>query len=132
MRRFSIASGLILIILLIMQLFRPERNLGEIDTADDFIQVSLVPDTLARVFLNSCYDCHSDYTNYPWYGNLAPASWILNRHINEGKAQMNFSSWGVLDKAQKISLLDQICWTKHRRSHCSTRSVMNAPMDQCP
>jgi len=109
MRRFSIASGLILIILLIMQLFRPERNLGEIDTADDFIQVSLVPDTLARVFLNSCYDCHSDYTNYPWYGNLAPASWILNRHINEGKAQMNFSSWGVLDKAQKISLLDQIC-----------------------
>ena len=109
MRRFFILFGLILATLLILQLFRSEKNLGEIDTSDDFIQVSQVPDTLASVFLNSCYDCHSNYTNYPWYGNLAPASWILNRHINEGKEQMNFSSWGVLNKAQKISQLDQIC-----------------------
>jgi len=109
MRRFLIVSGLILAILLIIQLFRPERNLGEIDTADDFIQVSQVPDTLASVFLNSCYDCHSNYTNYPWYGNLAPFSWILKRHIDKGKAQLNLSSWAVLDKAQKISRLDQIC-----------------------
>jgi len=117
MRRFSIFFGLLLAILLIMQFFRPEKNLGEIDTADDFIQVSLVPDTLARVFLYSCYDCHSDYTNYPWYGNLAPASWILSRHIIGGKAQLNFSSWGVLDKAQKISRLDKIC------DECTTGSM---------
>ena len=109
MRRLWIFLGFILAALLVMQFFRPEENLGEADTADDFIQVSQVPDTLARVFLTSCYDCHSNYTNYPWYGNIAPASWFLNSHIREGRARLNFSSWAVLDKAQKISRLDQIC-----------------------
>jgi len=108
MRRVYIYAGLVFIVLLV-QFFRPEKNLGEINTADDFIQVSQVPDTLARIFLNSCYDCHSGNTNYPWYGSLAPASWFLNNHISEGKVQLNFSSWGLMDKAQKISQLDQIC-----------------------
>jgi hypothetical protein len=109
MRRFYLITGIILATLLAMQLIRPEKNLGEIDAADDFIQVSQVPDTLARIFLNSCYDCHSNNTNYPWYGNLAPASWLLSSHIKEGNENLNFSSWAVLDKAQKISRLDQIC-----------------------
>jgi hypothetical protein len=109
MKRIWIYLGLVLLALLLIQLVRPEKNLGEIETAEDFIQVSLVPDTLARVFLNSCYDCHSNRTSYPWYGNLAPASWFLNKHVVEGKAHLNFSSWGLMDKAQKISMLDEIC-----------------------
>jgi hypothetical protein len=80
-----------------------------IETPDDFIQVSGVPDTLGRIFLESCYDCHSNHTDYPWYGNLAPASWILNSHIVEGKAQLNFTSWGIMEKARKIALLNGIC-----------------------
>ena len=75
----------------------------------DFLQVSMVPDTLASVFLNSCYNCHSNRTQYPWYNNISPFSWYLNRHILEGKEHLNFSSWGTLDKAQKISKLDEIC-----------------------
>ncbi len=109
MRRFWIYAGVLLLILLLIQLIRPEKNLGNIDSAEDFLQVSQVPDTLAGVFLISCYDCHSNYTNYPWYGNLAPASWFLNNHIVEGKAHLNFSSYGLMDKAQKISMLNEIC-----------------------
>ena len=109
MRRFWIYAGIFLLVVLLIQLIRPEKNLGEIDTAQDFLQVSGVPDTLAGVFLNSCYYCHSIHTNYPWYGNLAPASWFMNKHIVEGKAHLNFSSWGFMDKAQKISMLDEIC-----------------------
>ena len=100
----SVVAALILI-----QFIRPEKNLGEFVTETDFIQVSQVPDSLASVFLNSCYDCHSDHTNYPWYSNVAPVSWYLNNHVVEGKAHLNFSSWGIMDKAQKITALDQIC-----------------------
>ncbi|MFC2111995.1 heme-binding domain-containing protein [Bacteroidota bacterium] len=109
MKKASIVGGLILAAVLLMQLIGPDKNLGEIDTPDDFIQVSQVPDTLARIFLNSCYDCHSNHTNYPFYGSIAPASWFLNKHIVEGKDHLNFSSWGIIDKAKKISYLDDIC-----------------------
>ncbi len=101
---FSIVAAGILI-----QFVRPEKNLGVLDTEDDFIRVSRVPDTLANILLNSCYDCHSNHTRYPWYGHVAPFSWYLNRHVEEGKAHLNFSSWGIMDKAQKITQLDQIC-----------------------
>jgi hypothetical protein len=109
MHRAWIFAGIILVVLLLIQLWRPGKNLGEIETAEDFIQVSGVPDTLARIFMRSCYDCHSNRTNYPWYGSVAPASWFLNKHITEGKAHLNFSSWGILDRAQKVSRLNRIC-----------------------
>lgn len=109
MRNRRIYLILVAIALILIQFIRPEKNLGELNTEADFINLSQVPDTLASVFLNSCYDCHSNNTKYPWYSNVAPFSWYLKRHIEEGKAHLNFSSWGIMDKAQKITQLDQIC-----------------------
>ena len=109
MRKAWIITGIIAILFLLMQAIRPEKNLGEMNAPEDLLQVSGVPDTLAVLFINSCYDCHSDHTRYPWYGSLAPSSWLLASHIREGKSNLNFSSWGFLDKAQKISLLERIC-----------------------
>jgi len=109
MRKRRIYLVSVVAALILIQFIRPGKNLGEPDPETDFIRVSQVPDTLASVFLNSCYDCHSNNTFYPWYSNLAPFSWYLNRHIEEGKAHLNFSSWGIMDKAQKITELDQIC-----------------------
>jgi hypothetical protein len=104
-----LVPGLIIAALIVIQFFRPGKNLGEVETAEAFIQVTAVPDTLARIFMNSCYDCHSNYTRYPWYGSIAPVSWFLNSHVVEGKAHLNFSSWALLDKAAMISRLDDIC-----------------------
>ncbi len=109
MRRFSIFLLILLGILIVLQFFRPEKNLGEFDTPSDFLLVSMVPDTLAAVFLNACYDCHSDHTRYPWYSQVSPVSWYLNHHIEEGRTHLNFSTWGTLDKGKKISILDEIC-----------------------
>jgi hypothetical protein len=99
----------VVVALILIQFIRPEKNLGEPDTETDFIRISQVPDTLTSIILNSCYDCHSNHTHYPWYSNVAPFSWYLNKHIEDGKAHLNFSSWGIMDKAQKITQLDQIC-----------------------
>ncbi len=41
----------------------------------------------------ACFDCHSNETNYPWYANVAPVSWLLERHIVEGREHLNFSDW---------------------------------------
>ena len=116
MRRKMVYGISILAVLLLIQFFQPEKNLGKAVTDTDFIQVSQVPDTLASRFLNACYDCHSNHTRYPWYGNVAPFSWYLNHHIIEGKAHLNFSSWGIMDKAQIITALDQICEETENRT----------------
>ena len=109
MRRRLIYLLSVIAALILIQFIRPEKNLGELNTEADFLQMVEVPDTLASIFLNSCYDCHSNHTRYPWYSHLAPLSWYLNSHVEEGKAHLNFSSWDIMDKAQKVTQLNQIC-----------------------
>ena len=42
----------------------------------------------------ACFDCHSNETTWPWYANVAPVSWLLQRHVDEGREKLNFSEWG--------------------------------------
>mgnify|MGYP002634369945 CR=1 FL=1 len=46
---------------------------------------------------DSCNDCHSNLTRWPWYTNVAPASWLVQQDVDEGRAGMNLSEW---DKPQ--------------------------------
>ena len=41
----------------------------------------------------ACFDCHSNETVWPWYSNIAPASWLVYRDVQEGRDNMNFSEW---------------------------------------
>jgi hypothetical protein len=43
----------------------------------------------------ACFDCHSNETEWPWYSNIAPLSWRLQQHVDEGRAALNFSEWGT-------------------------------------
>ena len=46
-----------------------------------------------QIAQRSCFDCHSNETVYPWYSNVAPVSWMLQNHIDEGRSVLNFSNW---------------------------------------
>jgi hypothetical protein len=41
----------------------------------------------------ACYDCHSNETVWPWYTNIAPASWLVQRDVDQGRDKLNFSEW---------------------------------------
>jgi hypothetical protein len=41
----------------------------------------------------SCYDCHSNETDWPWYSNVAPGSWLQQRDVENGRERLNFSEW---------------------------------------
>lgn len=43
----------------------------------------------------ACFDCHSNQTEWPWYSNVAPMSWLVQYDVDEGRAKMNFSTWNV-------------------------------------
>ena len=46
------------------------------------------------LFFRACGDCHSNQTAWPWYSNLAPVSWLVQRDVQEGRAAFNVSEWG--------------------------------------
>jgi Haem-binding domain len=50
------------------------------------------------LFLRACGDCHSYETRWPWYGDIAPASWLVQRDVDQGRAKLNISVWKVSRK----------------------------------
>lgn len=104
----KIAGLLIILILIVLQFFRPEKNQAATVQEYDLLQVSTIPDSLASILVISCYDCHSNHTEYPWYSRISPVSWYLDKHIRDGKEDLNLSAYGLLDKAGKIGVLSDI------------------------
>lgn len=49
-----------------------------------------------------CFQCHSNETNWTWYANIAPGSWLIAYDVIEGRQKFNFSDWqnnpGELDE----------------------------------
>lgn len=43
----------------------------------------------------ACFDCHSNETVWPWYSNIAPASWLIQQDVDEGRSRLNFSEWNL-------------------------------------
>lgn len=47
-----------------------------------------------QLFTQACADCHSNKTVWPWYSNVAPVSWLIQQHVDEGRAAFNASEMG--------------------------------------
>ncbi len=48
---------------------------------------------IRTLVVRACYDCHSNETNWKWYTSVAPASWLTQRDVNDGRRALNFSEW---------------------------------------
>jgi cytochrome c551/c552 len=59
------------------------------------------PPRVKEILMRSCYDCHSNETVWPWYSYIAPASWLLEKDVNEGRDELNFSEWKGYDEKKK-------------------------------
>jgi mono/diheme cytochrome c family protein len=46
-----------------------------------------------ELFFRSCGDCHSNETSWPWYSNIAPVSWLVQKDVDEGREEFNVSEW---------------------------------------
>jgi hypothetical protein len=98
-----------LIIFLLMQLYQPARNESfEQDITANFTKVYNVPKNVEIILRTSCYDCHSNNTNYPWYSYIQPARFFMESHIKEGKENLNFNEWGNYSNRKQNNKLDRI------------------------
>jgi len=84
---------LLLILLVIAQFFGPEKNEGDLASIDAFLVETNPPEEVKLILKESCYDCHSDVTRYPWYNTITPVNYWLADHIKHGKKHFNMSNW---------------------------------------
>ena len=107
----KIAKKLILLVLVIligMQFYRPEKNRAEGDYVAAFEAETNPSDEVKTILQSSCYDCHSANTEYPWYNQVAPVSYWLAQHIEEGKEHLDFSSWDTYSNKKKDHKLEEL------------------------
>ncbi len=73
-----------------MQFITPQRNLSPVPAGQVFVDSFKVDAKVNAILSVSCYDCHSNNTQYPWYTNVQPLGWFMDKHIKDGKEKLNF------------------------------------------
>lgn len=48
-----------------------------------------------ELIVNACYGCHSNEVDWPWYSNVAPFSWAVTSHVEEGRDAVNYSEFAT-------------------------------------
>ena len=104
-KRFLILA---LVALVIIQFIRPEKNSGGYDTLEAFLSDTKPSENVTAILQSSCYDCHSDQTVYPWYAEIAPVSFWLDEHIEDGKKHFNLSAWSTYSPKRKDHKLEEL------------------------
>ena len=84
---------LVLIVFVVVQFFRPEKNISLDAEAHHISQKFSVPEDVRQILSTSCYDCHSNNTRYPWYYSVQPVAWWLRNHVTEAKQHLNFDEF---------------------------------------
>jgi len=91
-----------------IQFIRPKANNGAALQSTDYTHYVSVPTNVHQILEKSCYDCHSNHTNYPWYSYINPVGLWLNHHIEDGKREINFSDFSKWDKKKMAHKLEEV------------------------
>lgn len=102
---------ILLTILFLIQIFRIDKTNQPINSSLDYVSITKAPENIRNLLKNSCYDCHSNQIKYPWYSNIAPVSWFIKSHIDEGREHLNFSEFGNYNKYQINGVLSDCVTT---------------------
>ena len=88
-RLISVSGGLALIL---MQLVPTPTRTNPV-TAGGVHMTELIDPAAGKILDRSCQDCHSTSGHMPWYGHVAPVSWLVSRDVNRGLQKLDFSNW---------------------------------------
>jgi len=98
-------------IFILIQLIPIDRTNKPVDRKQNFVDIVKPPKEVTQILINACYDCHSNEVKYPKYAYVAPISWSIKHHVNEGRERVNFSVWSTYNTDQKNHIIDDILET---------------------
>lgn len=108
MNRIKKIGLAIFVLIIAIQFIQPARNKRGKVLPADISKIYNVPENVQAILKKSCYDCHSNNTNYPWYAKIQPAGWWLASHIKKGKEDLNFSEFGNYSSFRQQSKFNAI------------------------
>ena len=79
--------------LVIIQFIHPKKNKAEGPLPNYIGNSFTIPADVKTILAKACNDCHSNNTRYPWYANFQPIHWWLDKHIKNGKKELNFDEY---------------------------------------
>ena len=101
--------GFVLLIgFIAIQFIQPAHNKTDKVLPTDITNTVVVTNQVLNILQNSCYDCHSNNTRYPWYSFIQPGAWLMASHIRRGKVMLNFNQFGDLSNRKQQSKLQGI------------------------
>ncbi|MFH0947164.1 MAG: heme-binding domain-containing protein [Planctomycetota bacterium] len=66
------------------------------------------PEQVVSVLKRACYNCHSNETQWPWYGYVAPVSWLLSGHVKDARSKVNFSEWDSYSAKKRAKIIEEV------------------------
>lgn len=100
--RFILSMLVILVAIQFFHLFVPDIERTNPDVTYPIQWDSEQTEALVRA---ACMDCHSNETRWPWYAQIAPVAWLVARDVNEGRAQLNFSTGSRLNVREMVEVI---------------------------
>jgi hypothetical protein len=106
MKLFKKILLVLLAIFIVLQAFRPAKNISN-DATKDISKTYVVPLNVKAILAKACNDCHSNSTRYPWYAEIQPVSWWLANHVKDGKRHLNFNEFDGYRVAKQYKKLEE-------------------------
>lgn len=82
------AIWIVIALALAIQLIQPDRSNPPVTR-----EIRWDSEATAELARTTCYDCHSNETDWPWYSSVAPVSWLVAEDVVDGREHLNFSTW---------------------------------------
>ena len=78
---------------IVIQFIHPAKNTSEGLQPNTIGNNYAIPADVKSILGKACNDCHSNNTRYPWYAKIQPVDWWLNKHVVDGKKDLNFDEF---------------------------------------
>ncbi len=98
----------LLIVLIVMQFFRPKKNISLTTPVNNIATVYQTPEGVKELLKVGCNDCHSNNTVYPWYAEVQPVALWLRNHINDGKDELNFDEFATYNLRRQYKKMEEV------------------------
>jgi hypothetical protein len=112
LKRTLLVTGAVLVV---AQFVGPRRTNPVTDPAKTLARKTSIPPDVDAILTRSCRNCHSNETRWPVYSYVAPVSWSVVGHVNQGREAMNLSEW-TYTADEGADLLDGVCRQVRRGS----------------
>jgi uncharacterized membrane protein len=97
----------LVVILVVLQAFKPEKNVSE-DHSKNITNLYPVSKDVDAILVKACNDCHSNNTKYPWYACVQPLAWWINDHVIDGKKHFNLDDFASYKLSKQYDIMEEV------------------------